>query len=99
MPVPFSNMKDIVYFHDDELAEEIFDYLLKKGYRVCLSDSLIKTGTHGDQEVKRLDVFKKKEKLEVIECEECEGSGFSKAGTGYDSVCDKCGCQGEHPKH
>lgn len=37
-------------------------------------------------------------KLEIVDCKECEGSGFSKAGTGYDSVCDNCGGMGEHPK-
>ena len=35
---------------------------------------------------------------EIIDCPECGGSGFSKPGTGYDSVCDNCGGQGELPK-
>jgi hypothetical protein len=35
--------------------------------------------------------------LKTIECEECSGSGFSKAGTGYDSVCDNCGGLGKYP--
>lgn len=39
------------------------------------------------------------QKIELIECEECGGSGFSKAGTGYDSVCDNCGGLGEHPNY
>jgi DnaJ-class molecular chaperone len=36
--------------------------------------------------------------LEIIDCEECGGSGFGSQGTGYDSVCDNCGGQGRHPK-
>lgn len=37
-------------------------------------------------------------KIETVECEECGGTGFSKEGTGYDSVCDNCGGKGELPK-
>lgn len=37
-------------------------------------------------------------KLEIVECEECGGCGFSTPGTGYDAVCDNCGGLGEHPK-
>jgi len=33
-----------------------------------------------------------------IECEECGGTGFSKHGTGYDSVCDNCSGKGEITK-
>jgi ribosomal protein S27E len=33
----------------------------------------------------------------IVECEECCGSGFSGPGTGYDSVCDRCGGDGAHP--
>lgn len=62
MPVPFSNMEDIIYCHNEEMAKEIFDYLIKKGYRIGLSGSQIETGTHGTQVVKRLDVYKKKNK-------------------------------------
>lgn len=36
--------------------------------------------------------------LKTVDCEECGGSGFSKAGTGYDAVCDNCGGQGKLPK-
>lgn len=38
-----------------------------------------------------------KRKFEIIECKECGGSGFSKAGTGYDAVCDQCGGKGLLP--
>lgn len=61
MPVPYSNLEDIVYCHNEEIAKEIFDFLREKGYPVGLSSSLITTGTHGDQAVKRLDVYKRKE--------------------------------------
>jgi hypothetical protein len=60
MPVPFSNMEDIIYCHNEEIATEIFDFLRGKGYPVGLSSSLINTGTHGEQAVKRLDVYKMK---------------------------------------
>jgi hypothetical protein len=60
MGVPFSNMEDIIYCHNKELAYEIFDFLRGKGYSVGLSSSQITTGTHGEQVVKRLDVYKKK---------------------------------------
>lgn len=96
MPVPFSNMEDIIYCHSNELAHELFYFLREKGYSVGLSNSQINTGTHGKQAVKRIDVFKKK--AETVDCEECGGSGFSKAGTGYDAVCDNCGGQGVLPK-
>lgn len=59
MAVPFSNMEDIVYCHNEEIAKEIFDFLIKRGYPVCLSSSTIVTRTHGEQYVKRLDVLKK----------------------------------------
>lgn len=59
MPVPYTNMEDIIYCHNEEMAKEIFDFLSSKGYKIGLSSSLIKTGTHGEQDVKRLDVFKK----------------------------------------
>lgn len=36
--------------------------------------------------------------MEIVECKECGGSGFSGKGTGYDSVCDNCGGAGEHPE-
>jgi DnaJ-class molecular chaperone len=39
-----------------------------------------------------------KENIEIIDCEECGGTGFSNAGTGYDSVCDNCGGLGRLPK-
>lgn len=39
------------------------------------------------------------EDYEVIDCNECGGSGFSGQGTGYDSVCDICAGAGEHPKY
>ncbi len=35
----------------------------------------------------------------IVDCEKCGGSGFSEAGTGYDSVCDNCGGRGEHPNY
>ncbi len=60
MPVPYSNMEDIVYCHNEKMANEIFEFLRKKGYTVGLSGSVISTGTHGEQAVKRLDVYKKK---------------------------------------
>jgi hypothetical protein len=60
MTVPFSNMEDIIYCHNKELAFEIFDFLRQKGYSVGLTSSQIETGTHGKQTVKRLDVYKKK---------------------------------------
>jgi len=60
LPVPFSNVQDIIYFHDEEMAKEIFQYLVEKGHSVSLSSSQIITGTHGEQSVKRLDVYKNK---------------------------------------
>ena len=63
MAVPFSNMEDIVYCHNPELANEIFEFLRQKGYPVGLSVSVIQTGTHGEQVVKKLDVYKKKEEV------------------------------------
>lgn len=60
MPVPFENMKDIVYCHDEKMADEIYLFLLEKGYQVGMSSSCINTGTHGEQNVKRIDVFAKK---------------------------------------
>lgn len=54
-------MKDIVYCHDEDLAKEIVGFLVSKGYPVALSGSQINTGTHGEQYVKRLDVYKKGE--------------------------------------
>ena len=59
MPVPYSNMEDIIYCHNEEIAKGIFDFLRSMGYPVGLSNSLINTGTHGEQVVKRLDVYKK----------------------------------------
>ena len=35
--------------------------------------------------------------IETEECQECGGSGFSSPGTGYNSVCDTCGGQGQLP--
>lgn len=61
MAVPYSNMEDVVYCHNEEIAKEIFDFLRDKGYPVALSGSVISTGTHGEQVVKRLDVYKKKD--------------------------------------
>lgn len=60
MSVPYSNMEDIIYFHNEVMAKEIFDYLVKNGYTVGFSSSQILTGTHGEQAVKRLDVYKKR---------------------------------------
>lgn len=60
MTVPFSNMEDIVYCHNEEIAKEIFEFLLSKDYPVGMSSSQIETGTHGTQFVKRLDVYNKK---------------------------------------
>ena len=37
-------------------------------------------------------------KFKTIDCPTCNGSGFSKPGTGYDAVCDTCGGQGEIPE-
>lgn len=61
MTVPYSNMEDIVYCHDEEMAKKIFDFLVKEGYPVGVSSSQIDTGTHGEQTVKRLDIYIKKE--------------------------------------
>lgn len=61
MPVPFSNMEDIIYCHNEGIAKEVFDFLKSKGYPVGLSGSIIQTGTHGEQAVKRIDVYKTKE--------------------------------------
>lgn len=60
MPVPYSNMEDIVYCHNEKIAQEIYDFLREKGYPVGMSGSVISTGTHGEQVVRKLDVFKKK---------------------------------------
>lgn len=59
MSVPYSNMEDIIYCHNENLSKEIFDFLRQRGYSVGLSNSVIVTGTHGEQHVKRLDVYKK----------------------------------------
>lgn len=59
MSVPYPNMEDIVYCHNEEMTKEIFDFLREKGYSVGLSGSFISTGTHGERAVKRLDVYKK----------------------------------------
>lgn len=60
MGVPYSNVEDIVYCHNEKMAKEIFEFLMEKGYPIGLSSSQIETGTHGTQVVKRLDVYKKK---------------------------------------
>lgn len=59
MSVPYSNMEDVVYCHNEQIAREIACFLRDKGYPIGLSSSQINTGTHGEQNVKRLDVFKK----------------------------------------
>lgn len=82
MTVPFSNLEDILYSHNEEMAEEIFEFLVQKGYTVALSSSVIKTYTHGEQVVKRLDVHKKKPI-----CKYC-GSTFTVSKTA--SVQDEC---------
>lgn len=33
--------------------------------------------------------------IKIVKCKDCDGSGFSGQGTGYDSVCDNCGGKGE----
>lgn len=60
MGVLYSNMEDIIYCYNEEVAEQLFKFLISKGYPVGLSSSTITTGTHGLQSVKKLDVFKKK---------------------------------------
>ena len=60
MPVPFPKLEDIIYCHNDEIADELLEFLQMKGYTVGKSISQIITGTHGEQVVKRLDVFKKR---------------------------------------
>lgn len=57
--LPFPNMEDIIYCHSEELAHELFDFFRGKGHPVGLSTSEIHTGTHGEQIVNRLDVYKK----------------------------------------
>jgi DnaJ-class molecular chaperone len=52
---------------------------------------------NGFSSKKIVEILLKNER-ETIDCEECGGSGFSKAGTGYDAVCDNCGGQGRLPK-
>lgn len=64
MSVPFQNMEDIIYCHNEEIANEIQEFLRAKGYVVGKSSSVIITGTHGEQIVERLDVFKKKKKVD-----------------------------------
>lgn len=66
MTVPFSNLEDIIYSHNEEMAREIFDFLVAKGYTTALSSSVIQTGTHGEQVVKRLDVHKKKNHTDMF---------------------------------
>jgi len=69
----------------------------KNGHQwVCdkCSDKWIKIGEQVEKELKEKRGMKI---TDTVDCEECGGSGFSKAGTGYDSVCDNCGGQGEHP--
>lgn len=36
--------------------------------------------------------------FELTKREECDGTGFSKSETGYDSICDNCSGKGEIPK-
>lgn len=43
-------------------------------------------------------VFIKEEDLDEEDCTVCGGSGFSKPGGGYDSVCDGCAGAGTSPK-
>ncbi|MBO0586479.1 hypothetical protein [Sporosarcina sp. E16_8] len=60
MEVQFSNMEYIIYCHNEAIAKEVFDFLMSRGYPVGMSGSQIETGTHGEQAVKRIDVYKKK---------------------------------------
>jgi hypothetical protein len=61
--VPFSerqkqtNVVDIIYCKTPEMAKDLFEFLLKKGYAVAQSTVQITTGTHGLQVVKKLDVL------------------------------------------
>jgi hypothetical protein len=57
-PLPYSNVADIIYSQNPEIAEELFNYLREKGYSVGVSTVEIVTGTQGNIVVKKLDVYK-----------------------------------------
>ncbi|ADH03246.1 gp100 [Bacillus phage W.Ph.] len=44
------------------------------------------------------DSNKIKYDVDVIDCTDCGGSGFSGRGTGYDAMCDNCAGHGVVPK-
>lgn len=53
-----SNLVDILYCHEKEIADELFDFYLKKGHGVAMSTVQINTGTHGDCLVKKIEIYK-----------------------------------------
>lgn len=48
---------DTIYCHNPDVADDLYDHYTKKGYQVAISSVQIKTGTHGDCVVKKLEVF------------------------------------------
>lgn len=59
MPFKFySNMEDVVYCGNEEVANKIFKLFSDDGYTVGKSGQLIKTGTHGDVDAIRIDIYK-----------------------------------------
>lgn len=57
----FSNMDDIIYLQNAEIADEVAEFLMKKGYPVGVSSSAIEINGVLTN-VKKLDVFKKPNK-------------------------------------
>lgn len=54
----FSNMEDIIYLQNAEIADDVAEFLMKKGYPVGVSSSAIEINGILTN-VKKLDVFKK----------------------------------------
>ncbi|EJS46370.1 hypothetical protein CN327_28830 [Bacillus cereus] len=54
----YSNVLDIIYCHTQEQADELYDFYVKKGYKVGVSTVEIDTGTLGKCVVKKIDIYK-----------------------------------------
>lgn len=56
MPVSY-DVKDIVFCREEDVADDLREFFVKKGYAVGVSTVEIETGTHGLHCVKKLDVL------------------------------------------